>query len=114
MGHMGLQLALLEEQQLEINNWLDMVLYTFMTFGAVLVAVPLGIRCLCVGFVALFKHRVVKFEKESNVTVYAGTSIELVLLGLFCIGASIWYLFFDKGGHLFHYPAEVMRFFSGL
>jgi hypothetical protein len=91
-----------------------MVLYTSMTFGSVLIAIPLGIRCLYVGFVALLKYRVVKFKEESNITVYAGTSIELVLLGFFCIGASIWFLFFDKGGHLFHYPAEVMRFFTGV
>ncbi|MDX5050560.1 MULTISPECIES: hypothetical protein [Gammaproteobacteria] len=108
-----MQLAQLWGRLMEINNWLDFVLYTFMTLGGLLIAIPLGMRCLYVGLVALFKYKIVKFKKDSNVSVYANTSIELVLSGIFCIGASIWFLFFDKGGHLLHYPAEVMRFFSG-
>ena len=106
-------LARLWGQLMEINNWVDMVLYTFMTVGVVFIAFPTGIRCIYVGCVALFKHRVIKFDNRSRLTIYSRTSIEMILAGVLCVAASIWFLFFDKGGHLFHYPAEVMRFFAG-
>ncbi|PCR26356.1 hypothetical protein CQA86_32195, partial [Klebsiella pneumoniae] len=32
--------------------------------------------------------------------------------GVFSVAFSVWYLFFAKGGNLFLYPSEVMRFFQ--
>lgn len=98
---------------MEVNNWVDLGLYTLYTIGVLFIVLPLGARCLYVGARALFVWKIIKFEKESNVRIYAGTSIELLISGTFAVVASAWYLFIDSGGHIIQYPVTAIKFISG-
>jgi multidrug efflux pump subunit AcrB len=46
-------------------------------------------------------------------TLAVAVTASLFVAGVFSVVFSVWYLFFAKGGNLFLYPSEVMRFFSG-
>ncbi|MFV1327003.1 hypothetical protein QMK91_29820, partial [Klebsiella pneumoniae] len=53
------------------------------------------------------------YEKKHYKYFSARNRFEVCVAGVFSVAFSVWYLFFAKGGNLFLYPSEVMRFFSG-
>lgn len=110
---MVLLLAQLWGQLLEINNWVDFFLYTAYFTGVVVILIPLGVNFIYVGIAGVIKHKKIKYDKGTDIHRIGRNVFEIVGVGVFAISFSVWFLFFDKGGHLLHYPAEVMRFFSG-
>lgn len=98
---------------MEINNWVDFFLYTAYFTGVVVILIPLGVNFIYVGIAGVIKHKKIKYDKGTDIHRIGRNVFEIVGVGVFAISFSVWFLFFDKGGHLFHYPAEVMRFFSG-
>ncbi|RZQ97135.1 hypothetical protein D8T25_19480 [Vibrio vulnificus] len=98
---------------MEINNWLDFVLTTTFFFGVIFILIPQGVNYIYVGVVGVIKYKKYRYDKGTDIYRIGKNVFEIVGVGVFAIAFSIWFLFFDKGGHLFHYPAEVMRFFAG-
>lgn len=98
---------------MEINNWVDFFLYTAYFTGVVVILIPLGVNYIYVGIAGVIKHKKIKYDKGTDIHRIGRNVFEIVGVGVFAISFSVWFLFFDKGGHLLNYPAEVMRFFSG-
>jgi hypothetical protein len=98
---------------LEINSWLDFALYTAYFVGVILILVPLGVRFIYAGVMGVIKHGRFRYGKGDEIYRFGRNALEIVGVGLFAISFSVWFLLFDKGGHLFNYPTEIMRFFYG-
>ncbi|EMY5614879.1 hypothetical protein KPO69_000097 [Providencia stuartii] len=98
---------------MEINNWFDFIIYTIYFFGVVIVILPTWVIFLWLTLKNLVKMRAPRYEKKHYKYFSARNRFEVCVAGVFSVAFSVWYLFFAKGGNLFLYPSEVMRFFSG-
>ncbi len=98
---------------MEINNWFDFIIYTNYFFGVVIVILPTGVIFLWLTLKNLVKMRTPRYEIKHYKYFSARNRFEVCVAGIFSVVFSIWYLFFAKGGNLFLYPSELIRFFSG-
>lgn len=98
---------------MEINNWFDFIIYTIYFFGVVIVILPTGVIFLWLTLKNLVKMRTPRYEIKHYKYFSARNKFEVCVAGVFSVVFSVWYLFFAKGGNLFLYSSEVMRFFSG-
>ncbi len=98
---------------MEINNWFDFIIYTVYFFGVALIILPTGILFLWLTIRKLIKMKPPKYEERHYKYFSARNVFEVCLAGVFSVIFSVWYLFFAKGGNLFLYPTEVMKFFTG-
>lgn len=98
---------------MEINDFYDLFLYSSFFIMVLLIVLPVGTLVTYKALALLIRDKKIKLEEDSIVAGISKNAFELVFIGLFSLGSSIWYLFFDGGGNLFRYPIEVLRFFSG-
>ncbi len=79
----------------------------------VLIGIPLYLALLKKGIEAWIKFGCcVKLPKYFIDSGWGKTSLELLFGAIFSISFAIWYLFIDKGGHLFYWLNEVKDFFT--
>lgn len=98
---------------MEINSWFDFIIYTIYFLGVVVIILPVGVVFLWLTLKNLIKMRTPIYERKHFKYFFARNVIEVCIAGGFAVIFSVWYLFFAKGGNLFLYPAEVMKFFTG-
>ncbi|KHD27638.1 hypothetical protein HZS38_04710 [Xenorhabdus nematophila] len=98
---------------MEINGWMDLTLYTIYFFGVVIVILPTGCIFLWLTLKGLIKMRAPRYEIKHYKCFSARNRFEVCIAGVFSVVFSVWYLFFAKGGNLFLYPSEVMKFLAG-
>jgi hypothetical protein len=100
----------LEEELLEINNWVDFFLYALFTLGAITIGLPMGVLYTFAGIKYFRIYGLKKFPKNIDANKYGKSSIEALFVGFFMIGSSVLYLFIDKGGHLYKCIEEAQKF----
>ncbi len=99
---------------MEIQNAVDLLLYSLMTLGCVFIGIPSGVY-LCVAAVRhLLHHGARKYAGSNSLKIngFGSSPVETLLLGILALALSIWFLFLDRGGHLLNYVNEVGRYFS--
>jgi len=97
---------------LEINNWFDLIIYSSFTLASITIGIPMILYLWQRGIDGWIKFGCC--TKLPNYFIDSGwgkTALELLFIGLFMTVGTIWYLFIDKGGHLFFWFNEVKEFF---
>jgi len=99
---------------LQINNWFDLALNTVFLFGVILIGLPTSGYLLIKGIEGFIKYGFKKLPENFLIASGFGSySAEIILYGIFILSASIWILFFGKGGQLVIYVDQV-KVFMGL
>ena len=98
---------------MEVNTWVDFLLYTSFTLGIILVGLPMGISYTFVSIRFLIKQDNTPYHKLVDTEFYGKSPYETLFVGLFMLSASIWYLFIDLGGHLILCFNNVSTYFAG-
>ena len=96
---------------MEIHNWFDLIIFTLFTLAVILIGIPMSIYLMKKGIEGFFKFGFDKFPKAFMDVDLGSSFLEVLSIGLFIGGFSIWYLFIDKDGQLFNWLNEIKRFF---
>ena len=97
---------------MEINNWVAFLIYSTFTFLVLLVGLPLGAKLSYYSIKRLFIQGNIPYSRETIINKFGKTPAQTLLVGLFGLVASIWYLFFDRGGALLTFYTKASNFFS--
>ena len=97
---------------LEINNWVDFITSTLFTLAVILIGIPMSIYFIKKGIEGFIKFGFEKFPKGFVDLDLGSSFFELLFIGLFIGGFSIWYLFIDKDGQLFNWLDGIKNFFN--
>jgi len=95
---------------MEINNIVNFILYSVFTFGVILVLIPLGLNFTYGSIKHIHKHGISKFQNYAVQKIYGKYPLEMLLIGIFGLSFSIWYLFIDQGGNLYMYYTEASKY----
>ncbi|MDQ7074670.1 MAG: hypothetical protein Q9O24_05840 [Gammaproteobacteria bacterium] len=98
---------------MEINNWVEFFQYSIFTLGVVFVLFPMGVNFTYAGIKYFKKYKFSKFPNSMDKS-FGEYPHEMILIGLFALSFSIWYLFFDVdgagGGNLINFLRESKEF----
>ena len=112
MAHQEQRLVRQQEVSLQINNSFDFVTSTLFILAVIFIGLPASVYLCKKGVEGFAKYRFAKLPKYFLIVPGLGNySIEVFFYGLFIFLFSIWFLFFDKGGHLGNYINKVKSFF---
>ena len=97
---------------MEINNPLKLIVYSIFTFSVIFIGVPASLYLIKKGIEGVLRFGCKKLPVNYLVSSGLGTyAWEVVLYGILILVFSIWYLFIDRGGHLFPFIKGIGRFF---
>ncbi|TMP39933.1 hypothetical protein CWB96_09260 [Pseudoalteromonas citrea] len=95
---------------MEINTWIDFLIYVTFTLSVLFVGLPIGARLSYYSIKRLFVKGNSPYSRETVAKQFGKTPIETLFVGLFMLVVSIWYLFFDRGGALLTFYTKVASF----
>ena len=97
---------------MEINNLLDLILYFIFTVMVLVGALPIGILCIISGLKLLRKYGFKELPENVSGRAYGKKPLEVLVVGLFALVVSFWYLLIDNGGNLFNFWSELIKLTS--
>lgn len=98
---------------MQINNWIDFVLFFFFTLGVVVIGVPSSIYLLKKGIEGLVKYGFSRLPENFLATPGLGNySLEVLLYGVFVFLFCLWYLFVDREGQLANFIHQAQNFLA--
>lgn len=112
MAQKGQLSEVLEEGSLGINNFLDLFLFFAFTLAVIIVSIPMGVMGIVGGVKVFMRYGFKKIPEDIFIRHYGKNAIEIIFVGMFSMGFSLWYLFVDKGGQLFNLCTEMALFFD--
>lgn len=94
---------------MEINSFLDLVLYFIFTLMVLIGALPIGVLCTISGLKLLSKYGFKEIPENILGRAYGKKPLEVLVVGIFALVVSFWYLLIDNGGNLFNFWSELMK-----
>ncbi len=99
-------------EQMETDNWFDLILYSLFTLSVIVIGLPLGARLL---FYSLKRLIIIGNNSHSEnllIKKFGKTPLETFFVGSFLVVVSIWYLLFDRGGALLTLGFKITQFLA--
>ena len=99
---------------MQINNWVDIAIYSFFTLSIIFIGFPISIYLLRKGAQGAIIFGFLK-KLPNNYLIVSGLGtypLEIIFYGLFIFIFSVWYLFFESGGNLVNLICEIKTFFT--